>query len=411
MARGTDATVTDPVLAAARDLTSTIRSAEAARFELAATWAAQHPAPAAGPVVDADGFLQLHGDQPVTLAGEGAPGMSGFAIGEFAAAIGISTRAGRDLIGAALECKHRLPKTWARVLAGEVPVWKARRVTERTHRLTMSGAAYVDTHLAPALDRCSFAQIERAVEAAVAECDDEHFEMIRLDRWSQQHLDIELTGVRPNNGLVPVHGLLDYPDALALEAQVATGAHELLREFPELDLDTRRAMATGRLLTGQGTGTSRELVIYAHHTPAEAHDIVTIEGVGPTNREQIAEWCRYAGTRISIRPVVDLDDELATDSYRPTAVQREQAILTTPTCVFAHCTRDARRCDLDHIEPFDQGGATSSWNLAPLCRLHHRMKTHGHWAYRRLTRTRFEWTSPSGDIYDVDHTFTRRRIR
>jgi len=82
--------------------------------------------------------------------------------------------------------------------------------------------------------------------------------------------------------------------------------------------------------------------------------------------------------------------------------------------VFPHCTRHARACDLDHIDawqPDDAGGATTSWNLAPLCRLHHRMKTHGGWTYTRLTRTHFEWTSPGGDVYDVDRTHTRRRTR
>src|SRR4051794_27609843 len=110
MARRTD-TVTDPVLAAARDAAHAETAAAARKFELAATWAALHPAPVTEDVVTATGVVEMYGDQPVTLAGEGAPGMSEFAIAEFAAAIGVSTRAGRDLIGAALECRHRLPRS------------------------------------------------------------------------------------------------------------------------------------------------------------------------------------------------------------------------------------------------------------------------------------------------------------
>jgi hypothetical protein len=161
-------TAPDPVLSAAAEATRAITLAEAARFELAVAWAEAHPAPVEEPVVDQYGELVMYGDQPVTLAGEGAPGMSEFAVAEFAAAVGMTPFQGRAFIGAALECRYRLPQTWARVLAGEVPVWKARRVTDHTHRLPAAGAAYVDAELAPILDTCSYAQVERAATTAAA---------------------------------------------------------------------------------------------------------------------------------------------------------------------------------------------------------------------------------------------------
>src|SRR5262245_35534605 len=163
----------DALLAAAEHAAHAETMAAARKFELAAAWAEAHPAPVTEDVVDELGELAMYADQPVTLAGEGAPGMSEFAVAEFAAAIGVSTCAGRGLIGSALECKYRLPKIWDRVLAGEVAVWKVRRVTEHTHRLPQSAAAQVDRDLASFLHSCSFAQIERAVTAASAEVDDE----------------------------------------------------------------------------------------------------------------------------------------------------------------------------------------------------------------------------------------------
>ena len=65
--------------------------------------------------------------------------------------------------------------------------------------------------------------------------------------------------------------------------------------------------------------------------------------------------------------------------------------------------------DLDRIVAWHQGGRTESTNLAPLCRLHHRMKTHGSWTYRRIDLTTFEWTSPMGRVYVNDLTHKRRR--
>ncbi|KQW52470.1 hypothetical protein ASC77_24090 [Nocardioides sp. Root1257] len=245
--------------------------------------------------------------------------------------------------------------------------------------------------------------------------DPEHAEGERLDCSAQAHLDIALTDGRLNRGLVPITGLLEYTDALALEAQIKAGAHALLVDHPELDLDTRRAMAAGQL--GGDAAAPREVVIYAHHQPDEAHGIVTVEGghVPYATIDQLVEWCTTRGTKVSIRPVLDLSEEITVDRYAPTARQREQAILLTPTCVFPHCSKDARGCDLDHITAYSQGGKTTSWNLAPLCRFHHRVKTFSTWTYRRTSRTSFIWTSPKGRVHPVDLTDVtdehRRRTR
>ncbi|WP_238383371.1 MULTISPECIES: HNH endonuclease signature motif containing protein [unclassified Nocardioides] len=96
----------------------------------------------------------------------------------------------------------------------------------------------------------------------------------------------------------------------------------------------------------------------------------------------------------------DLADELWTDRYQPTPAQHEQAVLAHPTCVFPACTRPSRGCDLDHIVPWPLGPTATS-NLAPLRRLHHRLKTTGGWTYHRHTPTTFEWTSPHARTYQV----------
>ena len=76
------------------------------------------------------------------------------------------------------------------------------------------------------------------------------------------------------------------------------------------------------------------------------------------------------------------------------------------TCVFPWCSRTARRCDLDHGVPWPHG-PTADDNLAPLCRFHHRLKTHGGWIYTRLDETSLLWRSPHGLRFLRDHTGTR----
>ena len=91
--------------------------------------------------------------------------------------------------------------------------------------------------------------------------------------------------------------------------------------------------------------------------------------------------------------------------------------------MFPGCGIDARTCDLDHIQPYrppghpeglvdpddavdadDSGppGQTNPANLAPLCRRHHRAKTHRRWRYHRNPETgAYHWTSPSNATYTV----------
>jgi hypothetical protein len=360
----------------------------------------------------------LFGDRPLEVAGYGAPTVSEFAITEFATAVGMSSTGGRKFLGAALETKHRLPLLWARVMAGQVQVWKARRVTEHTIALPPHAAAQVDTTIAPIAHTCSFAEIERVANKAAKEADAEQGEEDRAEKAAGQYLRIAVEDAEHNHGYVPIEGLLDLDDALALEAAIKAKAHALLAEHPELDLDVRRAKALGVLADQALAGTTdgegaRELVIYAHHDTRDPHGIISLENVSSMGStitvEHLADWCHKANTRVSIRPVLDLTENLHTDSYAPTERIREQVILTCPTCVFPGCGRSARGCDLDHIRPWHHGGKTETANLAPLCRLHHRLKTHGYWTYTRPTHTTFEWTSPMGRVYLNDLTHKRRR--
>ena len=49
---------------------------------------------------------------------------------------------------------------------------------------------------------------------------------------------------------------------------------------------------------------------------------------------------------------------------------------------------------------------TSTSNLAQLCRLRHRVKTHGGWTYQLTRATVFTWTSPLGRSHTVDENGT-----
>ncbi|MGI8645894.1 MAG: HNH endonuclease signature motif containing protein, partial [Nocardioides sp.] len=102
----------------------------------------------------------------------------------------------------------------------------------------------------------------------------------------------------------------------------------------------------------------------------------------------------------TIGPVLPMDRDDAIDPHDPPGWMRDLILLRDPTCVFPHCQRDSRACDIDHTTPYDEhgpAGQTRPDNLTPLCRRHHRAKTTGRWTYQRLPDGTHAWTGPGID--------------
>jgi hypothetical protein len=163
----------------------------------------------------------------------------------------------------------------------------------------------------------------------------------------------------------------------------------------------------------------REVVLHVHLAEQALHGagdgIATVcshtgHRLGQVTVEQVQDWCATPDANIIVKPVLDLAATLRSSGYQPSARLRDQVIALNPTCVFPHCHRPSMRLDLDHIAPYqpdDPHARTSSENLAPLCRRHHRAKTHGGWTYLRLGPAEHLWTSPHGYQWVTDTDGTR----
>src|SRR5215210_922826 len=99
-----------------------IANREIAKIRRIAEWAAEHVVTddAAAATLTERGL-----DTGLPVAGPGAPLISDFAVMELSALLGRSLDSGRNYVGQVVELTYRLPKTWGRVLDGQVPVWKA----------------------------------------------------------------------------------------------------------------------------------------------------------------------------------------------------------------------------------------------------------------------------------------------
>ena len=67
--------------------------------------------------------------------------------------------------------------------------------------------------------------------------------------------------------------------------------------------------------------------------------------------EQVRSWCGRPDTQVIVKPVIDLNTCVSADTDRVPVRIAEHVTLRDTTCVFPWCTRPARTCDKDHIQP------------------------------------------------------------
>ena len=409
------------VLAFARSRRAEANQAEADVLAAAATWAMQHPAESIH-----DAACWPMGEGAVSLAGPGAPEIAEFAVPEFAAALGMSTDGGKRLIGQALELAHRLPRHWARVQAGQLPAWRARRLAEQTMTLSRDAAAWVDVQLSAYLHKTSFAAQDRIVAEAIAHFDPPRALAEADAAEDRRHVKIA-HGQVSFWGTSTVEAELDLPDALDLEAAVESGAAHLADLGSTESLDVRRSKALGALARGdlfldlppggesaEHARPPRSVVLHVHLSEAALRsgasgcfDLARVENARQVvTVERVRQWCGRPDAQIVLKPVIDLEDHIQVEQYEVPDRLAEQTELRDHTCVFPWCSRPARRCDKDHVVAHDRDGPTCSCNVAPLCRRHHRLKTHAAWSYVPLEPGTYVWASPHGYSYLVDGTGT-----
>ena len=423
------------VLAALRAEQDARRASEVRSMRLAAHWVALHPA------LDSSAPGACF-QSPKTLAGEGSPVIDEFYIPDVAAMLGMTCDSVGSWLTDVVELHYRLPHLWAGVLTGSVTPWRARAVAQATVALTPDAAAYVDEQTAWCANRLTPSQLVRLVDHARARFMPDQLAADIAAAADKRHVTFEVDQVS-FDGTMHLEADLEIPDALGLAEAVTAGAARLAALGSEDTLDGRRATALGDLARHQlafgfddeerssttAQPATTQIVLHAH-LPTDAilrpdladtgkHLTGWIEQAGTRvlAAEQVRAWCGRPDVSVVVKPVIDLHQHLETDGYRPTERIRDHVIARDRTCVFPWCGRNARACDLDHVIPFDHDapadgrthpGPTSTDNLAPLCRRHHRLKTHGRWSYTMTQPGVFVWTSPHGHTFRRDHTGSRQ---
>ena len=133
------------------------------------------------------------------------------------------------------------------------------------------------------------------------------------------------------------------------------------------------------------SGEPRAAVIDGADVPAEAlRDLIADPDVTVMVRRLLAD------------PVTGVLTGVGRSRYRLPDRLREFIAFRDGTCRFPGCRRRATRCQIDHAEAWDDGGASDPANLGALCTRHHQLKTHGGW---QLLASRHDgsctWRSPA----------------
>src|SRR5882724_4412178 len=129
-----------------------------------------------------------------------------------------------------------------------------------------------------------------------------------------------------------------------------------------------------------------------------------LDGYGPitaATARRIASDETGTWRRLLTDPATGQLLEYGRSTYRPPRNLADHVIARDKTCVFPHCRRPARLCDLDHREAWCTGGYTGEHNLHPLCERHHYAKHNADWHVRRTQDGAYHWTAPTRHTYTV----------
>ncbi len=413
------------VLGFARDRRAAANAAEADVLLAAVTWAEQHPPES---IHTASTWVAGGGDTGLPLAGPGAPLVAEFCLAEFAAALGVSTDAGRALVAEAVELKHRLPRLWGRVQSHELVSWRARRIAQATLGLSMEAAGFVDAQVAAFAHRTGPAQLDRLVAESIARFMPDHALADAARAADTRHFRIHHDHVS-FNGTSHIEAELDLADALDLDAALTRGAASLKAGGCTETLDVRRSIAAGDLARRQLTlelgdaapdspaaqhgTTARQVVLYVHlseaaitGTSTELHLARVENHRQGVTADQVRTWCANPDTTVTVKPVIDLTEHIAVDAYEvPDRAPRADRSARPQLCLsLVHPTSPDIRPRPRH-------------SLAP--RLHHHRQPRPAvpttsppqdphpWTYTVLEPGTYLWSSPHGYQHLRDHHGTR----
>lgn len=162
-----------------------------------------------------------------------------------------------------------------------------------------------------------------------------------------------------------------------------------------LDADERTGLAaTGRVAPRITVTVPVLSLLGVTDEPAE------LEGYGPIDADTARRLAAHAPSleRVLVHPETGAYLSYGRNRYRAPADLAGYLRIRDGRCRFPGCARRAGRCDVDHTTARAHGGVTADYNLAHLCRKHHRLKHNTGWRMTHEAGGVIRWTSPAGHV-------------
>jgi hypothetical protein len=373
------------------------------------------------------------------------------------------------LMADALDLRHRLPRLWQQILAGDVRAWQARKVAEATRLLSAQACADIDAQLSGMIAMLPWGRFFRILTAAVLDGDpDLAAERERRARelrdvWAADSEDgLKTIIARAAAGdavwfLATINRIADIlaadgdtdpvglrrSKALGILAQPAEALRLLAAHRNDPVADTEPAPphevdeqddlpASPELVDSDPSHTSlnidpptapqlragRPKVVLVYHLADAAirrgHGLVRPEHGEAVTLSELRQWLADTGCSVTVRPVLDPADTAPVDAYEIPQWMRDAVRLRNLADVFPYGSATTATLDLDHTLPWiplNRGGPrgqTRPGNLGPYTRAHHRLLTHGHWQRRQPEPGTYLYRTPTGQTYLVTNQGTHR---
>lgn len=210
------------------------------------------------------------------------------------------------------------------------------------------------------------------------------------------------------DGLATLLARMPLVDALAISSaieQSITTDHAMTNELP---IGMRRAAALRDLVLGANVRgavhANIDVVINLDALLGFTDADAEVNGIGYISpevvRTLIANDPDATLRKLLADPVNGHLAGVGSNRYRVTGRFREFLTLRDRRCRFPGCRRRASLCEIDHANPWNEGGLSVRENLGALCKRHHQLKTHAGW---QITESEASgacaWVSPQGREY------------
>lgn len=400
----TDGLTSDALLSAITTAQELINAVTAAQLSLVAEFAHRRPAPEVALV--AGGEQSGRGD-----------GVSEFASTEIACVLRLTRRGSDLLLGTALELR-RLPSTAAAFGAGKLDLRRVRVITEASLDLPDEAVAELEATVLPRAPEQTAPQLARTARRAALRLSPRTAQERHQAIVDARSLWLEHHGGGRSRLLAegPTHEILQLFAAVdAVARHSASGEpdssnaitqrrFDALGSFARTILDdpdrsrTARGAAGITLLADPSTLARLQADVPAD--PQERDSPVELLGDGPIHDALAVELLGDPRTAVIRRTLADDWTCDHTAGYQVPDRLARHLTGTRSRCVFPGCGVPSRRCDWDHVVPWPTG-PTCACNLLPLCRYHHRLKTHTRWQLALHPDRHAAWTSPTGRTYVI----------